>query len=129
MYEQKFITKKEHDAAKKAKVFITPPKSPIKAPHFVFYVKNLLEDQYDIKQVEEGGLNVYTTLDLDIQASAEAVLKEELEKIKDLRVSNGAILVTRPTTGEVLSMVGSVDYFATPSGAFNVTTALRQPGR
>ena len=128
MYEQKFITKKEHDTAKKAKVFITPPKSPIKAPHFVFYVKNLLEDQYDIKQVEEGGLNVYTTLDLDIQASAEAVLKEELEKIKDLRVSNGAILVTRPTTGEVLSMVGSVDYFATPSGAFNVTTALRQPG-
>ena len=40
----------------------------------------------------------------------------------------GAILVTRPSTGEILAMVGSVDYFNQPSGAFNVTTALRQPG-
>ncbi len=128
MFEQGFINKKELDTAKKTKLHISPPKTPIKAPHFVFYVKNLLENQYDIKQVEEGGLRVYTTLDLDIQASAEAILKEELEKVKDLRVSNGAILVTRPTTGEILSMVGSEDYFATPSGAFNVTTALRQPG-
>ena len=48
--------------------------------------------------------------------------------VKDLKVSNGAILVTRPSTGEILSMVGSVDYFASPSGAFNVTTAERQPG-
>jgi len=73
-------------------------------------------------------LKVTTTLDLDIQKEAEKILKEELDKIKELNVSNGAILVTRPSTGEILAMVGSVDYFASPSGAFNVTTALRQPG-
>lgn len=128
MYEQKYITKKQLDQAKKAKINIVPPKIPIKAPHFVFFVKDLLEQQYTTKQVEEGGLRVYTTLDLDIQASSEAILKEELDKVKDLKVSNGAILVTRPTTGEILSMVGSVDYFASPSGTYNVTTALRQPG-
>ncbi len=128
MYEQGYISKSSRDKAKKTKIKLVPPKIPIKAPHFVFYVKDQLEKQFSTKEVEEGGLRVYTTLDLDIQASAEAILRDELEKIKDLRVSNGAVLVTRPTTGEVLSMVGSVDYFASPSGAFNVTTALRQPG-
>ena len=87
-----------------------------------------MEQEYGVKQVEEGGLKVTTTLDLDIQEQAESILKSELEKIKYLDVSNGALLVTRPPTGEILGMVGSVDYFATGSGAFNVTTALRQPG-
>lgn len=107
---------------------VIPLKTRISAPHFVFYTKSQLEDLYGIKQVEEGGLKVTTTLDSNIQAEAEKILKEELEKIKDLNVSNGAILVTRPQSGEILAMVGSVDYFASPSGAFNVTTSLRQPG-
>jgi membrane peptidoglycan carboxypeptidase len=71
---------------------------------------------------------VTTSLDLTIQAEAEKILREELEKIKNINVTNGAILVTKPQTGEILAMVGSVDYFAEPSGAFNVTTADRQPG-
>jgi membrane peptidoglycan carboxypeptidase len=65
---------------------------------------------------------------MDIQTEAEKILKEELAKIQNLNVTNGAILVTRPSTGEILAMVGSVDYYAEPSGAFNVATALRQPG-
>ncbi len=128
MLEQKYITEQQYENAKNQKLAITPPKTSIKAPHFVFYIKSLLEKQYDTRTVEEGGLRVTTTLDLDIQEKAETILKEELAKIKNLNVSNGAILVTRPPTGEILAMVGSVDYFATPSGAFNVTTALRQPG-
>lgn len=107
---------------------IIPPKKPIKAAHFVFYVKSLLEQKYGIQIVEEGGLVVTTSLDLELQQKSETILKEELEKIKKLKVSNGAALVSRPTTGEILVMVGSKDYFATPSGAFNVTTANRQPG-
>lgn len=128
MYQQKYIDKKTFESVIKKELKITPPTSIIKAPHFVFYVKQQLEEKYDIKTVEEGGLKVITTLDLDIQEEAEKILKEELEKIKNLKVTNGAILVTRPPTGEILAMVGSVDYFATGSGAFNVTTALRQPG-
>lgn len=128
MLDQKYIDKKTFEKAKSEKLNIKPPKNIIKAPHFVFYIKKILEEKYGKEVVEEGGLKVTTTLDLDIQEQAEKILKKELEKIKDLNVSNGAILVTRPPTGEILAMVGSVDYFASGSGAYNVTTALRQPG-
>ncbi|OGK17313.1 hypothetical protein A2774_03880 [Candidatus Roizmanbacteria bacterium RIFCSPHIGHO2_01_FULL_39_12c] len=128
MLEEKYIEQKQYDTFSRQKLNIKPIKRKIKAPHFTFYVKSQLEELYGIKQVEEGGLRVTTSLDLDFQEEAEKILREELEEIKNLRVSNGAALVTRPPTGEILAMVGSVDYFATPSGAFNVTTALRQPG-
>ncbi len=128
MLEDKYIDKKTYQKTIKEKLNIIPPKNIIKAPHFVFYVKKILEEKYGVEMVEKGGLKVTTTIDLDIQEEAEKILKEEIEKIKNLNVSNGAILVTRPPTGEILAMVGSVDYFATGSGAFNVTTALRQPG-
>ncbi|MCL4375039.1 penicillin-binding protein [Patescibacteria group bacterium] len=128
MYEQKYIDRSTYEKTLAEVDVFTPPKTAIKAPHFVFYVKSQLEQKYGVKEIEEGGLQVTTTLDLDIQEQAEKILKEELDKIKSLQVSNGAILVTRPPTGEILAMVGSVDYFASPSGAFNVTTALRQPG-
>lgn len=128
MKEQGYIDEKTKIKSQNSKLDTIPPKSEIKAPHFVFYTKSQLESFYGISTVEEGGLMVTTTLDLDIQEEGEKILKEELEKIKNLNVTNGAILVTRPSTGEILAMVGSVDYFASPSGAFNVTTALRQPG-
>lgn len=128
MFEQKYITKQQYEKSRSDHVVVSSPKTTIKAPHFVFYVKSLLERQYDIREVEEGGLQVTTTIDLSIQEEAEKVLKDELDKVKNLNVSNAASLVTRPPTGEILAMVGSADYFASPSGAFNVTTALRQPG-
>jgi len=128
MFEQKFITKLQFDQAKNTPIKVKPLSVAIKAPHFVFFVKSELEKEYGIQTVEEGGLRIYTTLDLDIQEESEKILSEELEKVKQLQVSNGGILVTRPPTGEILAMVGSVNYFATSSGAFNVTTALRQPG-
>jgi len=128
MLEQKYIDKKAYEKVIKTKIVVKPFEEKIKAPHFVFYIKSLLEQKYSTKEIEEGGLKVTTTLDLNIQEEAEKILKEELEKIKDLDVSNGAVLITRPPTGEILTMIGSVDYFATASGTFNVTTALRQPG-
>lgn len=128
MAKQKFIDEKSKVTSKKSELIILPPKTSITAPHFVFYVKSQLESYYGIQKVEEGGLKVITTLDSEIQAEAEKILSEELAKINYLNVTNGAILVTRPATGEILAMVGSVDYFYQPWGAFNVTTANRQPG-
>jgi len=128
MYLQGYIDKKTKDEAQNKAVSVLPPKISIKAPHFVFYVKSKLEEKFGPSIVEEGGLRVLTTLDLTIQEEAEKILKEEIDKLRDLNVSNGAILITRPQTGEILAMVGSVDYFRQPDGAFNVTTALRQPG-
>lgn len=128
MKEQGYITNAQYQVAVKKPVRVKGVETSIKAPHFVFYVKSQLEKEYGIKTVEEGGLTVQTTLDLEIQEEAEKILKDEIDQLTYLNVGNGAVLVTRPPTGEILSMVGSVDYFATGSGAFNVTTALRQPG-
>lgn len=128
MFELGYITKEEKEIANKEEISVTPLQNTIKAPHFVFYVKSDLEQQYGIQRVEEGGLNVITSLDLDIQQEAEKIVNEELEKVAYLNISNAALLVTKPSTGEILAMVGSVDYYAQPSGAFNVTTGFRQPG-
>ncbi len=128
MFQQKYIDKNTYEKAIKIKLIVKPFEEKIKAPHFVFYIKNLLEQKYSTQEIEQGGLKVTTSLDLDIQEEAEKILKEELEKVKDLDVFNGAVLVTRPPTGEILVMLGSVDYFATDSGTFNVTTSERQPG-
>ncbi len=128
MYKNGFISKEEMINAKNKKLNIIPPKIDIKAPHFVFYLKDYLEKIYGTNVVEEGGLRVISSLDLNIQQEIEKILQEEIEKIKYLNVTNGAILVIRPKTGEILAMVGSVDYFSQPFGAYNVVTALRQPG-
>ncbi|MFA9288868.1 MAG: transglycosylase domain-containing protein [Weeksellaceae bacterium] len=128
MYDNGFITKEQWDQALVTELSFLLPETSINAPHFVFYTKSILEQEYGAKKVEEGGFSVTTSLDLEIQNNAEQILKEELEKIKNLNVTNGGILVMNPQTGEILAMVGSVDYFEEPSGAFNVTLAQRQPG-
>ncbi|MCX8008686.1 MAG: PBP1A family penicillin-binding protein, partial [Patescibacteria group bacterium] len=103
-----------------------------KAPHFVLYVREKLISQFGAEMVENGGLRVTTTLDWNLQEKAESIVKEEVEKLKRLRVSNGAAVVLNPKTGEILAMVGSKDYHdASESGGFKfnvVTQALRQPG-
>lgn len=129
MFEQGYITQQQMEAAMKKPVTVLPPKTKIKAPHFVFEVKKLLEQEYGLKQLEEGGLKVTTTLDLDIQEKAEKIVQDEIAGLARYKVTNGAVLVTRPPTGEILAMVGSVNYFDGGSGAFNVTTSgTRQPG-
>ncbi|MEO6509235.1 MAG: transglycosylase domain-containing protein [Patescibacteria group bacterium] len=128
MMNQKYITEAQYKKAKSEKLRVQSPTTSINAPHFVFKVKQELEELFDQQMVEEGGLKVTTTLDLDLQKAAEKIVKESVEKQKYLRVSNGAALATRPPTGEIIIMVGSADYFAQPYGAYNVTTALRQPG-
>ncbi len=127
MVEDRFITQEQADQAF-AEELRFKKETGIKAPHFVMYVKELLVQKYGQNLVERGGLKVTTTLDLDIQEYAQATVAAEIAKLSGLRVTNGATLVTKPATGEILAMVGSTDYFATPSGSFNVTTATRQPG-
>ncbi len=128
MASEGYITQQQRQKALSQNLEILPPKKTIHAPHFVFYVKDILDKEYGVTTIEEGGLQVYTSLDLDVQKTAEQAVNEEVAKIKYLRAGNGAALVTRPSTGEILAMVGSTDFFATASGSYNVTTALRQPG-
>jgi 1A family penicillin-binding protein len=127
MVDDGYITKAQADAAKKEQLkFIKP--SVFNAPHFVMYVKEQLVDKYGEYMVERGGLKVYTTLDSDLQSYAQATVAAEVAKLRLYKISNGAALITKPATGEILAMIGSADYFASGSGTFNVTTALRQPG-
>jgi 1A family penicillin-binding protein len=129
MEELKYITPAEHIAAKNEKLIYNLSKNSISAPHFVFYVKEKLIEKYGIQKVTEGGLKVWTTLDLDTQNYAQEQIAIEIEKLKKQRVSNGAALVTDNKSGQILAMVGSKDYFDTEiDGKYNVTTALRQPG-
>src|SRR3989338_1726157 len=128
MEEDKYITKAQKEEALATPLTYKKITTNIKAPHFVMYVKQKLAEQFGEKVVEKGGLHVKTTLDFPLQEFAENTVASEVAKLKNLHVGNGAALVIRPPTGEMLAMVGSTDYFSTESGNFNVTTALRQPG-
>jgi len=122
MIENNFITQETAERARRVVIKILPPNTNILAPHFVMYIRDILNEKYGSTIVEQGGLQVYTSLDLDIQEVVQKQVTEEINKDRFLRITNGAALVTKPQTGEVLAMVGSRDYFD------NATVALRQPG-
>jgi membrane peptidoglycan carboxypeptidase len=100
------------------------------APHFVDYVWSELEQRYDPGYLLRGGLKIVTTLDPKAQALAEQAVRDGVARYgPSYRVNNGAMLVMNPHTGEVLAMVGSVDYSnAAIGGQVNYTTSPRQPG-
>lgn len=129
MVEDKYITAEEADAAGNEVLNFAIKRDDIKAPHFVFYIKDLLYAKYGEKMVETGGLRVKTTLDLDLQEAAQASLSSEVNKLASLKVGNGAAIVAKPNSGEILAMIGSKDYFNNQAdGQVNVTLSLRQPG-
>lgn len=128
MVENKYISQGQSNTADKESLTYATI-SPPEAPHFALWIKEQLSEKYGDKMVEQGGLRVYTTLDLDIQDIAQQAVATEVGKLKKQKVGNGAVIVTRPGTGEILAMVGSKDYFATDEdGKVNVTLAQRQPG-
>ena len=126
-----FITDAQYAEAK-AEVVTFLPQQPqgIKAPHFVFFIKDYLEQKYGADAVESGGLKVITTLDWNLQQEAEkAVTEYTLGDKKQIPDENAGLVAIDPKTGQILAMVGSRDYFDTSiDGNFNVTTAERQPG-
>lgn len=135
MREDGYITREQEEAvtAELPLVQFAGRQSSFDAPHFVEYVRKQLVAQFGEEMVEGGGLRVTTTLDSDLQLKAEQILAEELEKVAALDISNGAIVVLDPQTGEILSMVGSKEYSSEEDaefqGKFNVAVqGLRQPG-
>jgi 1A family penicillin-binding protein len=100
------------------------------APHFVMYVREQLVAKYGEELVQRGGLRVTTTLDLDAQSLADDAVKNVGAKVLPrAKASNAGLVAIDPKTGQLLAMVGSVDYFDREhEGNFNVATGLRQPG-
>ena len=129
MLNQGYITNTQYQKAVDEKLKYNNFGQGILAPHFSLYVKDLLIQQYGEKMVDEGGLKVTTSLDLNIQNMAQKTVTNVVSGLSAYHVTNGATLVTDPATGEILAMVGSENYFDTKNdGNVNVTLQLRQPG-
>lgn len=103
---------------------------PTGAPHFVNYVRQYVESHYGSEALYQGGLKIYTTIDMDIQRLAEDVVRNGVAKeSKAYDVSNGALVAVVPWSGQILCMVGSTDFNdKANNGEFNVAVNLRQPG-
>lgn len=140
-----FLSDDDYEKAKAEVLEFKSATASFEAPHFVFYVREWLANEFGDDVVEQGGLQVLTSLDLEMQKEAEKIVRTNVEESAYLNVYNGALVAIDPTTGHIKAMVGSKDYFEDPqpagcvSGttgegsckfdpAVNVTTSPRQPG-
>jgi 1A family penicillin-binding protein len=141
MVKHGYLSDSQAYQAKEEKLYFASAPFEIRAPHFVMYVRSLLEQELGLERLEQGGLSIYTTLDLDLNETARDIVRYRLARLAVCdgqqtncppgghNVRNAALVALDPQTGEILAMLGSPDYFsARIDGAVNGTTALRQPG-
>ncbi len=141
MHDQGYITELEMHQAQNQQVAFREPKTEIIAPYFVSYIQNYLTEKYGKEFLKQGGLRVYTTLDLNLQTLAEQVVKDGAAQNKRYGAYNAALVAVEPSTGKILAMAGGKDYFGSPEPKgckpgvnckfepnVNVATSPRQPG-
>jgi penicillin-binding protein 1C len=134
MYNTGKITKAQLTAAQNFKITFQPQTESgtgIRAPHFVMAVENYLVQKYGENEVDNGGLKVITTLNWTLQQQAETAVTAGVARNTQLyQATNAAFVAQDPTTGQILALVGSANYFNTSNdGNFDVATqGLRQPG-
>jgi 1A family penicillin-binding protein len=130
MAKQGYITEEDAELAKQEEIEFTKQRNNISAPHFVFYVKEKLNALLGERFVEQAGLKVITTLDYEKQEIAEKIINEKTENYPETyNANNAALLSLDPQTGDILTMIGSRDFFDEEiDGQVNVTLASRQPG-
>ncbi|MCS6880871.1 MAG: transglycosylase domain-containing protein [Oscillochloridaceae bacterium] len=140
MVEDGYVSEAEARAALAEPLRFAPQEVPLNAPHFVFYVRDLLQERYGQETLFGGGLRITTTLDLNLQRMVQRKAYERISELRVRNIHNAAVVVMQPNTGQILAMVGSIDYNAikptsTPGetgnvldGQVNVTTRERQPG-
>lgn len=130
MYEQKYITEQQYEQAKKEKLVFQPAEQQVNAiaPHFAIMVRDALIKKYGEAQLAHSGFRVRTTLDRKLQAYAETSVQKHVLELKANNVSNGAAVVMDPKTGDVLSLVGSANWYDDSNGKINLATAPRSVG-
>ena len=103
MREDGYITKDEETASlnELPNIEFRSQSAALKAPHFVFYVKDQLVELLGEALVEEGGYTVTTTLDTELQDFAQTAVKEEIDKLEKVHVTNGSAMVMNPQNGEI----------------------------
>ena len=129
MREDGYVTRDQENTASKKldQIKFTAPKILIEAPHFVFYVKDQIENEYGSKIIDQG-VKIKTTLSLDVHQKTEKIVEEEIAKLKNFNATNAAVVILDSKTGEILSMIGSYDFNDEKFGKFNAALGLRQPG-
>jgi len=107
-----------------------PPDVKMRYPHWVHYVRSILETQFDAQTIYRSGFSVYTTIDPGLQDAAEEMVKQQVDALQEYHATDGALVAIRPSTGEILAMVGSADFYDDAiAGQVNMATSLtRQPG-
>lgn len=134
MVTERFITDAQRNEALRQGLNFKRPDVPFRAPHFTVFAQSELEQLlrslgYGPETITRGGLKVYTTLDLRINEMAQIAVVNQIDRLRANNVSNGAVIILKPLTGEILAMVGSADYNNNAiDGRVNVTIAPRQPG-
>lgn len=133
MEELGYITETEKTealAAIQVLEFKDPSDNMGSAPHFVMWIKSILEEKYGADVVEQGGLKVYTTIDPEMQEAAKAAVENRKEFNKsNYNASNAALVSIHPQTGQILAMVGSADYLDDEiDGQVNMAISPRAPG-
>ena len=129
MVAQKMITPEQALAAENEKLQFFYPTNQLQAPHFVDYVLQVLDKQFHIRPSDRKGYRVYTTLDLNLQHTAESLVRNQINAhgaFYDFH--DGALVAMDPKNGEVLAMVGGADYYRLGGQINMATTNTRQPG-
>lgn len=114
MVEENYLMREKAEEAKNEELKFAEIRQSIKAPHFVLYIQEYLFNKYGKTFLEEEGFKIYTTLDWELQETAEKTVAEGVEKNKAYGAYNAALVAIDPKTGEILSMVGSADWFGKP---------------
>jgi membrane peptidoglycan carboxypeptidase len=127
-----YVTQAEADAAFELPLNVKPVQErfDIIAPHFSIYVRKRLEEMFGPDLVYRGGLKVYTTIDLDLNSEAERIARQQVTTLMEEghNASNACVAAVRPKTGEILAMVGSIDYWNEEIDG-NVNVCVADPGR
>jgi 1A family penicillin-binding protein len=131
MHDLGYINDDEYTAASAEQIeFSKQSEAGIKAPHFVFYIREQLEEKYGADTVANEGLRVITTLDYELQLKAEEIVRRRaLSNEKQFNAENAGLVAIDPKTGQILAMVGSRGFLDEDiDGQVNVTIMPRQPG-
>ncbi|MCI0399581.1 MAG: transglycosylase domain-containing protein [Chloroflexi bacterium] len=124
------ITRAEAEAAYLELLTFAPQEVSLEAPHFAVYVRQLLEEQFGAEVVANGGLQVTTTLDMNYQRLAELLARQHVTAVgPEHNLTNASLVALKPGTGEILAMLGSLDYHDdTIDGRVNIALTGQQPG-
>ncbi|MDD4062548.1 MAG: PBP1A family penicillin-binding protein [Candidatus Pacebacteria bacterium] len=136
-----YLSDLEAQEYKEKEIIFSNSAQLLRAPHFTLEIVQYLEGKYGEEYLKTRGLKVYTSIDWELQQKAEEIVRKNGQSNIRYNAHNLALVATNPNNGEILAMVGSVDYFKDPfpEGCTpgkdcrfepypNVAKRLRQPG-